>query len=170
MARLARLRREAFARGSAWCETDRPRRDGSSVRVHHDRLGVVVQEGIIKPGLNAGFDRRVCTGVNAHAFFPQPEMPKDTPHQKPIELVLPTWRGPQDCGKSGGVRVQPGLARSYSEGWDVPQDYGETPIGGNVCGIQLKRPTSGNGSGGLVFSPASGRSSDFSRKHRTSNE
>ena len=37
-------------------EADRSRREGSAVRVHHDRLGVVVGKGVIEAGLDDPVD------------------------------------------------------------------------------------------------------------------
>ena len=58
-------------------ETNRPCRDGSAARVHHDRFGVIIGEGIIQPGLDDGFARWVGPGVNTDALLPQTEVAED---------------------------------------------------------------------------------------------
>jgi len=59
-------------------ETNRPCRDGSTVRVH-DLFDVVVWEGILKPGLDdhlRGF-RWGSGREHANTFFPQAEVTED---------------------------------------------------------------------------------------------
>ena len=55
-------------------------REGSAVRVRHDRLGVVIGEGVIEAGLDdpLGKFRRCSCRQDAHTLFPQAEMAQDT--------------------------------------------------------------------------------------------
>ena len=52
----------------------RSRRDGSVARVHRHRLGIVVREEVVKPGLDDRLPRRAGGGRHPHALVPPPEV------------------------------------------------------------------------------------------------
>ena len=56
---------------------DRFCREQSVVRVYRDWFGVVVREGIVKPRFDGALGRRICSGVDTDALFPQAQVSKD---------------------------------------------------------------------------------------------
>jgi len=59
---------------------------GSSVRVRHHRLGVVIGERIIVTGFDDPFRRLGWSAgrEDTHALFPQAEMPQDALDHRPV--------------------------------------------------------------------------------------
>lgn len=57
---------------------------GSSVGVSHDRLGVVIGEGVIQPGFDDPLGRLRRRACRDDALLPQPQVPQDAFDHRPV--------------------------------------------------------------------------------------
>jgi hypothetical protein len=67
----------AAALRSRW--TDRCCRERSENRVGQDRFRFVVRKGVFKSRFEGGLRRRICSGMDADALFPQSQMAEACP-------------------------------------------------------------------------------------------
>ena len=80
---------------------------GSADRVLHNRLDIVIREGIVQPRRGRGFTGWVRSGMHADPFLPQSEMAQN------LFAHLPVVTERNDTHFSGAVRTQQRIGLPY---------------------------------------------------------